>query len=75
MPTMAVPSKRFDLFSPATRPPSLDLRIRIIIKLYPVLRTVSPLIRITIWDGPALKLCGHRCAHGVIACPLIGAVE
>jgi hypothetical protein len=40
-----------------------------------VLRTVSPLVRITIWDGPALKLCGHRCAHGVIACPLIGAVE
>jgi hypothetical protein len=75
MPTIAVPSERFDLLSPTTRPPSLDLGIRIIIKLDVVLRTVSPLVRIAIWDGPALNLGSHRGAHGVVACALIGTVE
>jgi hypothetical protein len=40
-----------------------------------VLRTVGPLVRIAIWDGPALKFSSHRGAHGVIAGALIGAVE
>jgi hypothetical protein len=75
MPTIAVPSKRFDPLSPTTRPPSLDLGIRIIIKLDVVLRTVSPLVRISIWDGPAVKFGSHRGAHGVIACALFGTVE
>jgi hypothetical protein len=75
MPTIAVPSKGFDLLSPAARPPSLDLGIRIIIKLDVVLRTISPLVRIAIWDGPALEFCGHRGAHGVIACTLFWTVE
>lgn len=75
MPTIPVPSKRFDLLSPSTRPPSIDFGIRIIIKLDVILRTVSPLIRITIWDGPALKFGSHRGAHGIITCALIGTVE
>jgi hypothetical protein len=70
-----VPSKPFDFLSPTIRPPSLDLGIRIIIKLDVVLRTVSPLVRITIWDGPALEFGSHRGAHGVVACALIGTVE
>jgi len=75
MPTIAVPSERFDLLAPTTRPPSLDLSIRIIIKLGVILRTVSPLVRIAIWDGHVLKFGSHRGAHGVIACALFGTVE
>jgi hypothetical protein len=75
MPSIAVPSKRFDLLSPSTRPPLLDLGIRIIIILNVVLRTISQLVRIAIWDGPALKFCSHRGAHRVIASALFGTVE
>jgi hypothetical protein len=67
-------SKRFDLLSPAIRPPSLDLSIRIIIKLDVVLRAVSPLVRIAIWDRPALEFRSHSSAHRVIARPLIRTV-
>jgi hypothetical protein len=56
----AVPFERFDLLSPTTRPPSLDLGIRIIVKLDVVLRPVGPLVRNAIWDGPALKFSSHR---------------
>ena len=75
MPTIAVPSECFDLLSPTTRPPSLDLGIRIVIKLDVVLRTVGPLVWIAIWDGPALEFGSHSGAHGVIACALVGTVD
>jgi hypothetical protein len=68
MPTIiAVPSERFDPFEPTTRPPSLDLRIRIII--------ILDVVQITIGDGCALKLGSHRGAHAVIACTLFGTVR
>jgi hypothetical protein len=69
--------KRFDLLSPTTHPLSLDLRIRIIIILDMILRTVRQLVQstVTIWNGPALKFCSHRGAHTVIACALFWTVK
>ena len=74
MSTIAAPSKCLDLLTPTARPPTLDLGIRIVIKLDVVFRTVSPLVRITVRDRSAFKFGSHRCAHGIVACALIGSV-
>lgn len=72
--TAGGPSKRLHLLSSTARPPPLDLAVRIVFELDPALRAVRPLVRIPVWDRPALEFRRHRRAHGIVARPLIGSV-
>lgn len=71
--------QRLDFRAPAVRPPPLDLSIRIIAELLPVLLTVCPLVRVPLRkDRLALKLRRHCRTHRHVACALlrpVGEVE
>ena len=58
----------------AAHPPLLHLGVRVIIKLYPALLVVSPLIGVSVWDRRAFELCHHRGAHRIVARALLGPV-
>jgi len=67
-------SERLDTPTSAARPPPLDLRVRVIIKLDLALGAVRPLVRVPVRDGLALELGRHRGAHRLVARALRGSV-
>jgi hypothetical protein len=67
--------ERLDLQAPAVHPPPLDLRIRIIVELRPILLAVRPLVRVPLrLDWLAVELGRHRGAHRRVARALLGPV-
>ena len=71
----AIPtSERLDVLFPTAHPPLLDLAVRIIVKLYPALRVVGPLVWVPARDRRSIEVCRHGLPHRVVARALLRAV-
>ena len=67
--------ERLDLLATAVDPPPLDLSIRVIAELRPVLGAVCPLVRVPLrGDRLALELRRHRRTHRRVARTLFGPI-
>ncbi|SRR6266404_4895357 len=69
-----VACERLDLLAAAVDPPLIDLRIRVIAELHPLLGVVCPLVRVPRGDRLALELCRHRSTHRRVARTLLGPI-
>ena len=69
-----ITGERLYALAPAAHPPLLYLGVRVVVKLYPILRSVRPLVWVPVRHWRSLELCRHRLSHRIISRTLLRPV-